>query len=99
MIDQPYAAMLSRVQARKAVTLRDGDSINLTTGQVVRSSQSQIAKLLPWHEEGLRSNDLITLASTFWSLIAIADHDGSQDCGHSMTLAMSDGTCARCDAS
>lgn len=70
MIDQPYAAMLSRVQARKSVTLRDGDSINLTTGQVTRASQSQPANRAPWyplegHREGLRANDLITLASAF----------------------------------
>lgn len=56
---------------RQPVTLHAHDSINLSTGQVTRSSQSQTAKLVPWyplvgHRDGLRANDLVTLASAFW---------------------------------
>ncbi len=55
---------------RQPVTLRQNDSINLTTGQVVRSLHSQPANRAPWyplvgHREGLRANDLITLDSAF----------------------------------
>lgn len=82
---------------RQPVTLHARDSINLTTGQVVRDSQSQLAKLLPGHVEGLRANDMITLASAFQCMIQLADHQDAQECGHSLTLLMSDGLCARCD--
>lgn len=56
---------------RQSVTLRQHDSISLTTGHVVRSSQSQTAKQVwPWyplagHREGLKANDLVTLHSAF----------------------------------
>lgn len=55
----------------QSTSLHQGDEISLTTGQVVRSSQSQTAKQVwPWyplagHREGLRANDLVTLHSAF----------------------------------
>ncbi len=59
------------------ITLRQHDSINLSTGVVTRSSQSQTRQ--PWyplegHREGLRANDLETLASAF---LVISYHGGT----------------------
>lgn len=64
----------------QSTSLHQGDEISLTTGHVVRSSQSQTAKQVwPWyplagHREGLRANDLVTLHSAF---VILAFHGGT----------------------
>lgn len=45
----------------RPVTLRQHDSINLTTGKVTRVATANVR--FPAHQEGLRMNDLETLAS------------------------------------
>lgn len=47
-------------------TLKQGQSINLSTGQVTQSPTRLPAYPLMGHREGLRMNDLVTLASAFW---------------------------------
>ena len=66
MIDQPYAAMLARVQGRKPVTLRQNDSINLTTGQVTRSSQSQPANPTTVHSLAVANRNAYKANRTPW---------------------------------
>lgn len=46
----------------RPVTLRQNDSINLTTGKITRSVATASVHF-PAHQEGLRMNDLETLAS------------------------------------
>ncbi len=50
--------------AQASVTLRQHDTYNLTTGQVRRVADAKgLGAYLPGHVEGLKANDLITLAS------------------------------------
>jgi hypothetical protein len=50
------------------VTLRAGESINLTTGKI--TSPLPVDQVIPGHHEGLAANDLISLESAL-SILAI----------------------------